>query len=231
MVLTELRWSLRELARRIHTLDDQLARLDQRLTPLVARAAPALIGMVGIGVHTAAQLLVTFGDNPDRIRPEAAFGHLCGVAPIPASSVNTTRHHLDRGGDRHANSALHQAVLVRMSCEPDTRDYRHRAVARGKTERDAMRLLKRYLARHVYWALVNPPDDRPPTGPQLRAPADRPRPDPDRVRPTPRLVAREDLQARTATTCSIPLAHARSTKPSSSLTTHRELQRQATGRP
>ena len=168
-VLAQLRWSLRELARRLHGLDAQIDEIQQRLTPLVLDVAPGLVGMVGIGVHIAAQLLVTIGDNPERIRNEAAFARICGVAPIPASSGNTTRHRLDRGGDRHANAALHQAVLVRLSCHAETQAYAAKVTADERhTRRDAIRKLKRYLARRVFRMVTEPPHDLPPTGPRLR---------------------------------------------------------------
>lgn len=168
-VLDQLRWSLRELARRVHALNEQIAEVTQRLTPLVVQAAPALLGEVGFGVVTVAQLLITFGDNPDRIRNEAAFARICGVAPIPASSGTTTRHRLDRGGDRNANAALHRAALVRLSCDPATQAFMAKVTAdERKTERDGMRKLKRYLARRVHRLITKPPTDLPPTGPQLR---------------------------------------------------------------
>lgn len=168
-VLAEVRWTLRQLARRIESLDVEVGDITQRLTPLVAEAAPALLGMLGIGVSVAAQLLVTVGDNPDRIRSEAAFARICGVAPKPASSGQTIKHRLDRGGDRHANAALHQAVLVRLSCDPETKAYIAKVTAQpGKTTRDAIRKLKRALARRVYRTLVSPPTDLPPSGPELR---------------------------------------------------------------
>lgn len=168
-VLAHLRWSLRELARRIHALDAQIAEVTDRLTPLVVQAAPALLGEVGFGVVTVAQLLVTFGDNPDRIHSEAAFARICGVAPIPASSGTTTRHRLDRGGDRNANAALHRAALVRLSYDPKTQAFMAKITAdERKTERDGMRKLKRYLARRVHRLITKPPADLPPSGPQLR---------------------------------------------------------------
>jgi transposase len=105
-VVCHTRYVLRELARRVATIDTQQAQLEQRLRPLVAGHAPALVGLTGAGVHTAAALLVTAGDNPQRMRSEAAFANLCASAPIPASSGKTTRHRLNRGGDRRANQAL-----------------------------------------------------------------------------------------------------------------------------
>lgn len=163
----QVRYALRELARRLAALHAQQADLDQRLRPLVAAAAPALIGLGGVGVHTAAALLATAGDNPHRLRSEAAFAHLCASAPVPASSGKTTRHRLNRGGDRDANHALWRIAVVRMSYEPRTRAYVARRTAQGKSKREIIRCLKRYIAREVYRAITNPPDDLP-TGADLR---------------------------------------------------------------
>ena len=103
------------------------------------------------GHPTAAELLIIFGDNPDRIRSEAAFAKLCGVCPIPASSGMTTgRHRLNRGGHRHANAALYRAVIVRMRFHQPTRDSVARRIAAGRTKRDIIRCLKRFLAREIY---------------------------------------------------------------------------------
>src|SRR5215211_7343356 len=115
--------TLRTLARRWQQLQAELDRLDCQLQELVAAAAPTLVALPGIGVDTAGQLLVTAGDNPQRLRSEAAFAQLCGAAPIPASSGRTDRHRLNRGGDRHANHALWRIALVRMRCHPPTRAY------------------------------------------------------------------------------------------------------------
>jgi transposase len=106
------------LARRWQQLQAELDRLDTQLQELVSAAAPTLLALPGVGVDTAGQLLVTVGDNPQRLRSEAAFAHLCGVAPIPASSGRTHRHRLNRGGDRQANHALWRITLVRMHCHP-----------------------------------------------------------------------------------------------------------------
>jgi transposase len=113
--------TLRSLARRWQQLQAELDQLDRQLQALVVAAAPTLLALPGVGVDTAGQLLVTAGDNPQRLRSEAAFAHLCGAAPIPASSGRTDRHRLNRGGDRHANNALWRIALVRMHCHPPTR--------------------------------------------------------------------------------------------------------------
>ena len=112
--------------------------------------APDLLALHGVGVDTAAALLVAAGDNPERIRSEAAWAHLCGVAPIEASSGKVTRHRLNRGGNRNANQALWRIALTRMSNDPRTRVYVERRTAEGKSKREIMRILKRYIAREVY---------------------------------------------------------------------------------
>ena len=149
--------TLRVLARRWQQLQAELTQLDAQLQELVAAVAPTLVALPGIGVDTAGQLLVTAGDNPQRLRGEAAFAHLCGVAPIPASSGRTDRHRLNRGGDRHANNALWRIALVRMRCHPPTRAYVERRTKQGLSKLDIMRCLKRYIAREVYHQLTSPP--------------------------------------------------------------------------
>ena len=149
--------SLRTLARRWQQLQAELDQLDRQLQTLVAAAAPTLVALPGIGIDTAGQLLVTAGDNPQRLRSEAAFAHLCGVSPIPASSGRSDRHRLNRGGDRRANNALWRIALVRMHCHPPTRAYVERRTKQGLSKLDIMRCLKRYIAREVYHHLTNPP--------------------------------------------------------------------------
>jgi transposase len=167
VVHQELRWALKELARRIGFLNDQLDRLDRRINTIAAETAPALVGMPGVGPHVAAQLLAAAGDNPHRLHSDAAFAKLCGACPIPASSGKTNRHRLNPYGDRRANNALFTIVLVRMRHHPPTPAYVARRTAQGLTRKDIMRCLKRFVAREVYQALTNPPHDLP-TGPQLR---------------------------------------------------------------
>ena len=104
-----------------------------------------------MGAHTAVELLIIFGDNPDRIRSDAAFAKRCGTCPIPASSGMTTgRHRLHRGGHRHANAALSRAVIVRMRYHKLTVDDVARRTADGRTKREIIRCLKRFLAREIY---------------------------------------------------------------------------------
>ncbi len=163
----EIRLAFKELARRIGFLDEQTSRLDQRINTLTAQANPTLVGISGVGPHVAAQLLATAGDNPDRLGSEAAFAKLCGVCPIPASSGKTSRHRLNRGGDRRANRALFTIVLVRMRHDPRTRAYVARRTAEGKTRKEIMRCLKRFVAREIFHALTNPDPDTI-TGPDIR---------------------------------------------------------------
>ncbi|OAK57261.1 transposase [Rhodococcoides kyotonense] len=141
--------ALRSLARRIRMLDHEIAALEADLHPLVDDAAADLIARFGVGYETAAQLLITVGDNPDRISNEAAFASLCGVAPIPASSGKTSRHRLNRGGNRQANRALHIIVLARLKRDPRTRAYRDKRLAQGKSKRDIIRCLKANRALHI----------------------------------------------------------------------------------
>jgi transposase len=115
-----------------------------------------LCDLPGVGTEVASQLLVTVGDNPDRLGNEAQFAVLVGVAPLPASSGKTTRHRLSRGGDRNANHALYQVVLVRMASCQRTKDYVAKRTAEGKSKREIMRCLKRYAAREIYRQITNP---------------------------------------------------------------------------
>ena len=141
---------MRGLARRIQHVDDEMRVIDSRLSNLIGETAPSLIECYGVGIDTAASLLVTAGDNPERLRSEASWAHLCGVTPIPASSGKTTRHRLNRGGDRHANAALYRIVLTRMSSDPRTRTYVTRRRAEGRSNRETIRCLKRYVARQTF---------------------------------------------------------------------------------
>jgi transposase len=148
--------TLRMLARRAIALEDEVRELDGLLRPLVAQTAPELAAVVGVGTDVASALLVAAGDNPQRLRSEATFAHLCGVSPIDASSGKNERHRLNRGGDRNANSALWHIVLTRMVCDPRTRDYIERRMKDGRTKKEAVRCLKRYVAREIYHHLPRP---------------------------------------------------------------------------
>ena len=151
------RMGLRSLARRHQALSVEIAALDGHLRRLVSRAAPGLLARPGIGVDSTGQFLVTAGDNPARLRSDAAFGMLTGTSPVPASSGKTVRHRLNRGGDRQANRALHMVVLTRMAHHQRTRAYVARRTAEGKTTKEIMRCLKRYVAREVYGLLLESP--------------------------------------------------------------------------
>lgn len=141
---------MRGLARRIQHLNGEMRVIDSRLSNLIGETAPSLLECYGVGIDTAASLLVTAGDNPERLRSEGSWAHLCGVTPIPASSGKITRHRLNRGGDRHANAALYRIVLTRMSRDPRTRTYVTRRRAEGRSNREIIRCLKRYVARETF---------------------------------------------------------------------------------
>ena len=138
------------LGHRVLVLDAERERLDVLLAELVEKTAPELLELFGVGVDTAATLLVTAGDNPERIRSEAAWAHLCGVAPIQASSGKVTRVRLDRGGDRQANSALWVVAITRLRNDPRTQAYMERRLKEGRSKAEIIRVLKRYIAREVY---------------------------------------------------------------------------------
>ena len=127
-----------------------MAQLDARITPLLETHAPELLAVYGVGIDTAATLLVTAGDNPERLRSEAAWAHLCGVSPLQASSGKVTRHRLNRGGDRQANRALWIIVISRLASDPETQAYMERRVKDGRTKREVIRMLKRYVAREIH---------------------------------------------------------------------------------
>lgn len=150
------RVTLRRLARRHQRLSEEITEADADLGPLVTRAAPSLVALPGVGPETAGQLLITAGDNPDRLRSEASFAHLCAAAPVPASSGRTHRHRLNRAGDRQANRALHTIVLVRMRYDQRTREYVARRTTEGMAKKDIMRCLKRFVAREIYRHLPRP---------------------------------------------------------------------------
>ncbi|HEX4251556.1 MAG TPA: IS110 family transposase, partial [Pseudonocardia sp.] len=168
--------TLRCLAGRVLHLTTEVNELSRRLTAAVEAIAPDLLDRVGIGADNAAALLITVGDNPERLHNEASFAALCGTSPIEASSGKTQRHRLNQGGDRQANAALWRIVVTRIRLDDRTRDYLRRRISEGKTKREAMRCLKRYIAREVFH-LIKPTapttDDAPvPTpdhGPDPRA--------------------------------------------------------------
>jgi transposase len=145
--------SRRSLARRQIALAKEIKDLDAALAELTVIAAPGLIAKTGVGIDVAGQLLLTAGDNPERLRSEASFA---GVASIPASSGRTNRHRLNRGGDRAANKALHTIAPVRLKYDDRTRAYARRRTAEGLSSRDIMRRLKRAIAREIYHELTQP---------------------------------------------------------------------------
>jgi transposase len=145
-----VRVALRELGRRARFPAGQPGRLDELIVPLVTARAPGLLALYGIGPRTAALLLIAAGDHPGRLRSEAAWAHLCGAAPIPASSGKVTRHRLNPGGDRQASHALWRIVFTRLGSDPATRAYAERRTAEGKSKAEIIRCLKRYVAREVY---------------------------------------------------------------------------------
>ncbi len=140
---------LRTLARRIEAASAEADELEQEILAHVQALAPQLLDEPGVGPIVAAQLIVAWSHR-GRVRSEAAFARLAGVAPVPASSGQTSRQRLSRGGDRQLNRALHTVVLHRRQHDPVTKDYIARRIAEGKSRREATRLLKRYLARHLY---------------------------------------------------------------------------------
>ena len=142
-------------ARRVEALTDEAATLERAISAIVGEAAPQLVAERGVGPISAAQLLVSWS-HPGRIHSEAAFAQLAGAAPIPASSGLKTRHRLNRGGDRQLNRALHTIILSRLHHDPRTANYAARATLQGKSRRDTIRSLKRYLARHLYRLLEHP---------------------------------------------------------------------------
>ncbi len=153
---------LRALARRWLALDEEIGTHDAHLERLTRLSAPELVEAHGMGAGTAAEMLLLVGDNPERIRSEGAFAKLCGACPIPASSGKTSRHRLNRGGDRRANAALHRVVVVRMRRHTPTLDYVRRRRAEGKSTREIIRCLKRFVAREIYGYLCRLPAGTPP---------------------------------------------------------------------
>ena len=145
--------ALRGLASRHKLLECEVESLDTELSRLTKEVSPALCNLIGVGPDVAGALLAAAGDNPERLRSEAAFANLCGVAPLPASSGKTNRHRLNRGGDRIANNALWRIVTVRLTCHAPTRTYMARRTAEGMSKREIIRCLKRYVAREVYHCL------------------------------------------------------------------------------
>jgi hypothetical protein len=145
--------ALRSLARRVRELERERVDLDRQLEQLVGSAAPRTVDLFGVGTQSASQLLITAGQNIDRLKGEAAFAKICGAAPIQASSGRTSRHRLDYGGDRQANRALHMIAVCRLRYCPRTRAYAQRRSTEGLNRREILRCLKRYIARETYHTL------------------------------------------------------------------------------
>jgi transposase len=150
------KFALRSVARRYLRLAEEIGELEGQIRRLVRETAPSLVALEGVGPDTAATLLVVAGDNPERLRSEAAFAHLCGVAPVEASSGKVVRHRLNPHGNREANRALYVVALNRMRRDLRTRAYVARRTAEGKSKREIIRCLKRYIAREVYRTLAAP---------------------------------------------------------------------------
>ena len=154
-VPTATKFALRSVARRYEALSAEIDELDAQLDRLVTQLAPELVSLAGIGTDHAATLLTVAGDNPQRLRSEASFASLCGVSPVEASSGKVVRHRLNRGGNRDANRALYMVCLARMRRDPRTREYVARRTQEGKSKREIIRCLKRYVARETYRVLVS----------------------------------------------------------------------------
>jgi len=163
------KFALRSVARRYEALSEEISELEAHLERLVGQVAPELVSLPGIGTDNAATLLVVAGDNPQRLRSEASFANLCGVAPIEASSGKVVRHRLNRGGNREANRALYMTCLARMRRDLRTQEYVARRTQEGKSKREIIRCLKRYVAREVYRVLISCGARSSPTGPKEEA--------------------------------------------------------------
>lgn len=152
--LEATRTAMRSLARRYLALTTEIEELRRQIDELTLAANPALRAAKGVGVDVASILLIAAGDNPERIRSDAAFAAMCGVSPIEASSGRTVRHRLNQGGNRQANHALWRIAITRLATDPDTKAYAARRRAEGKTTKEIIRCLKRYIAREVFGLLT-----------------------------------------------------------------------------
>ncbi|MCK9904747.1 transposase [Frankia sp. Cpl3] len=156
---TAARYALRQLAIRIVALTAEIEDLNRRLAAVLNRHAPALLARVGVGPDTAAALLIVAGDNPRRLTSDRSFTALCGVSPIEASSGKTADTASTAAATARPTPALHRIVITRLRCDPRTRAYQQRRLAEGKTPREIVRCLKRYIAREIYNAIprISPP--------------------------------------------------------------------------
>lgn len=160
-VTAATKFALRSIARRYLELSEEIGELDGQLSGLVSETAPDLVAVPGVGIDTAATLLVAVGEDPNRLNSESAFAHLCGVAPIPASSGKVVRHRLNNRGNRDANRALYIVATERLSRDERTKAYVARRTEEGKSKREIIRCLKRYIARELYKILVSTVVPRP----------------------------------------------------------------------
>ena len=142
--------ALKRPAKRYVDLDDEISELDDMIGAILADAAPLPLRLKCVGAQSAAQPMVTVGDNPERLRSEASFAMLCGVAPVPVSSGTAYRHRLNRGGDRQADSAIHIIAIGRLRTDERTKEYIAKKMSEGHTKMEAIRCPKRYIAREVY---------------------------------------------------------------------------------
>ncbi len=149
------RLALKVLSKRHRYISTETSALQANISAVVRNASPDLLSVYGVGPDTAASVLLAVGDNPQRLYSESSFAHLCGAAPIPASSGKITRHRLNRGGNRDANRALHIIALARMSGDPRTKAYVAKRTADGKSKKEIIRCLKRYICREIYKVLKN----------------------------------------------------------------------------
>jgi transposase len=147
---------LRILAQRIQHLSREIRELEKLITTEVRATAPKLLDVFGVGHDSAAILLIAAGDNPERLTGEASFAALCGVSPVESSSGKTQRRRLNRGGDRQANAALFRIALTRLRADPRTKAYVLRRTADGRTKREILRCLKRYIAREAFRIITEP---------------------------------------------------------------------------
>ncbi|MFK0224106.1 IS110 family transposase [Streptomyces vinaceus] len=148
--LSEAAFTMRLLARRVQSLSEEIKELTKRTTKAVRTSRPQMLQLVGVGPDSAAVLLIAAGDNPDRLTDEASFAALCGVSPVEQSSGKTRRRRLNRGGHRQANAALYRIVQSRIRWDERTQAYLQRRTAEGKSRREVIRCLKRYVARELY---------------------------------------------------------------------------------
>ncbi len=148
------KFTMRSVARRYRALTAEVGLLDAEIADIVGQVAPDLLSLQNVGPETASALLVAAGDNPERLRSESSFAHMCGVAPLPASSGKSHRHRLNRGGNREANCALYTIAVGRLYRDERTAVYAARRTAEGLSRREIIRCLKRFIARDIYHVIL-----------------------------------------------------------------------------